>query len=238
MNFEPATPCAVALHAARWLPRSYRPRRSSRHRRYRTGWSPCAIVLPDGSALSVTGPLSLAGECRGAGGARRPGPCRRAGGDDVATAELLSAGLPPDPSISGGFAALLGGPASMSSLSAGFMEDVGAKTYLQGRQAAGGARRAGPDRRRHIVAGMAGRRAGGAARRGAGDHRATIASLRQDAAVLGPVDAAVRMQIAQSNQTLADGALAQAALATVQASLDSAEQAGPMTVTSSTRCSS
>ena len=54
--------------------------------------------------------------------------------------------------------------------------------------------------------------------------QATIASLREDASTLGAVDAEIQRQIAQSNQTLGDGALAQAALAMVQSALDTAEQ--------------
>ena len=49
---------------------------------------------------------------------------------DVAAAELLSAGLPPDPSITGGFGALLGGPASMSSINAGLTGGCRCAHYL------------------------------------------------------------------------------------------------------------
>ncbi|HVE20958.1 MAG TPA: TolC family protein [Acidocella sp.] len=181
-----------------------------------------AHVLPDGRVLSVAGPLSLA-DVAALAVLNDPDLAAARARHDVAAAELLNAGLPPDPSISGGFAALLGGPASMSSLSAGFMEDVGALvTYKAARQAA----RAGLAQ---IDAGILWQEWQVVAQAEQLDvalatDRATIASLRQDAAALEPVDAAVRRQIAQSNQTLADGALAQAALATVQASLDTEAQ--------------
>lgn len=180
-------------------------------------------MLPDGSAISVTAPLSLA-DVAALAVLNDPDLAAARAAHDVAAAELLSAGLPPDPSISGGFAALLGGPASMSSLSAGFMEDVGALvTYKAERQAA----RAGLAQIDAFILWQEWQVAAQAEQLdiALATDQATIASLRQDAAVLGPVDAAVRQQIAQANQTLADGALAQAALATVQASLDTQAQA-------------
>lgn len=179
-------------------------------------------VLSDGRAIALTGRLSLTNVAALAV-LNDPDLVAARARHDVAAAELLSAGLPPDPTISGGFGALVGGPGSMSSLSAGFMEDVGALiTYKPNKQAA----RAGLAQ---IDAGVLWQEWQVAAQAETlavtlETDQATIASLRQDASVLGAVDAEIQRQIVQSNQTLADGALSQAALAMVQAALDTEEQ--------------
>jgi outer membrane protein TolC len=179
-------------------------------------------VLPDGGTIPLTAPLSLR-EVAGLAVLNDPDLLAARAQHDVAAAALLSAGLPPDPSITGGFGALLGGPGSMPSISAGFMQDVGALiTYKADRQAA----QAGLAQVDAGILWQEWQVAAQAEQLGvalAAD-RAMLASLREDAAALAPLDAEIERQIAQSNQTLADGATSAAALATVQAALDSAAQ--------------
>ena len=179
-------------------------------------------ALPDGHVIATAGPLSLQNVASLAV-LNDPDLVAARTQHDVAAAELLTAGLPPDPSITGGFGALLGGPASMSSISAGYMQDVGALiTYRPVRQAA----QAGLAQVDASILWQEWQVAAQAEQLTVtlATDQATLASLRQDASTLGAVDAEVERQIAQSNQTLGDGALAQAALATVQAALDTAEQ--------------
>ncbi len=118
-------------------------------------------VLPDGRAIALGTPLALP-DVAALAVLNNPDLVAARAQHDIAAAELLSAGLPPDPTISGGFAALVSGAATMPSISAGFMQDVGALVTYKARQA-GGAGRPCPGGCRYFVAGMAGRRPGGAA---------------------------------------------------------------------------
>ncbi len=179
-------------------------------------------VLPDGHEVSTAAPLSLQ-DLAALAVLNDPDLVAARTQHDVAAAELLSAGLPPDPSITGGFEAFLGGPANMPSITAGLMQDVSALiTYKPDRQAA----RAGLAQ---VDAGILWQEWQVAAQAEQFDvslttDQATVASLQDDASVLGTVDAETQRQIAQSNLTLADGATSLAALATVQAALDTAQQ--------------
>ena len=93
-------------------------------------------IRPDGSAICTDAPLSLP-DVAALAVLNDPDLIAARAQHDVAGAELLSAGLPPDPSISGGFGALLGGPGSVPSIAAGLTQDVGALiTYKASRQAA------------------------------------------------------------------------------------------------------
>ena len=123
--------------AARWRPaRPIRPAPLATVPPLHDRLSALRHALPDGSAVSTAGPLSLR-DVAALAVLNDPDLVAARAQHDVAAADLLSAGLPPDPSITGGFAALLGGPASMSSISAGFMQDIGALiTYKPDRQAA------------------------------------------------------------------------------------------------------
>jgi outer membrane protein TolC len=181
------------------------------------------VVLPDGNAVSVTSPLTLQ-EVADLAVLNAPDLVAARTQHDVAAAELLSAGLPPDPSVTGGFAALLSGPASMPSISAGLVQDIGALiTYRADRQAAQaglGQVDAGILWQEWQVASQAEQLAVTLTA-----DRAMLASLKQDAAILGPVDSEVQTQILQSNQTLADGSASMAAIATVQAALNTQTQA-------------
>jgi outer membrane protein TolC len=141
----------------------------------------------------------------------------------VAAAELLAAGLPPDPSVSGGFAALLGGPGAMSAISGSLTQDLSALiTYAPDRAAA----KAGLAQ---VDAGILWQEWQVAAQAEQlcvtlSAERATLASLQDDAAALTRVNTAVQAQVAADNLTLADSASSAAALAAVQTALDAAAQ--------------
>ena len=141
----------------------------------------------------------------------------------VAAAELIAAGRPPDPSITGGFAALLGGPGTMPAITAGFSQDIGALiTYRVDRQAA----MAGLHQ---VDAGILWQEWQVAAQAeelavSIGTDRETEASLQADRAILAGVDQATQAQVAADNLTLNDSAASAAALATVQSALVTAQQ--------------
>lgn len=142
----------------------------------------------------------------------------------IAQAELLAAGTPPDPSLSIGFEALLGGPASMSAIAGSLVEDVSplitrsanvsaAKTHLlqvnadilwQEWQVAARAEQLGV-----TLTGEA----------------AQLTSLRKGEQALAALDREVRAQTATGNLTQQDASASQTALATLRAALDSEEQA-------------
>ncbi len=180
------------------------------------------LTRPDGGAISVAAPLSLP-DVAALAVLNDPDLIAARAQHDVADAELLSAGLPPDPSISGGFGALLGGPGSMPSIAAGLTQDVsGLITYKANRQAAKAGLAqvdAGILWQEWQVASQAEQLAVNLEA-----DQAIIASLRQEVALLGPIDAATQVQIAQSNQTMVDGATSLAALGTAQSALDAAMQ--------------
>ncbi|WP_298282344.1 TolC family protein, partial [Acidocella sp.] len=139
----------------------------------------------------------------------------------VASAELLAAGRPPDPVLSGGFAALLGGPGAMPAISAGLTEDLSALvTYRADRAAA----KAGV---RQVDAGILWQEWQVAAQAEqlcvslrADD--AVLASLNGDDAALRAESAAVAAAVAAGNLTLADQSAVAAALAGVEDAQNSA----------------
>jgi outer membrane protein TolC len=180
------------------------------------------LTRPDGGAISIAVPLSLP-DLAALAVLNDPDLIAARAQHDVADAELLSAGLPPDPSISGGFGALLGGPGSMPSIAAGLTQDVGALiTYKASRQAAKAGLAqvdAGILWQEWQVASQAEQLAVSLEA-----DQAIIASLRQEVALLGPIDTATQAQIAQFNQTMVDGATSLAALGTAQSALDAAVQ--------------
>lgn len=178
--------------------------------------------LPDGGEISMAGPLTLQ-DVAALAVLNDPDLAAARAQHDVSAAELLSTGLPPDPSINAGFAALLGGPASMPSISAGFTQDVGALITYRVDRAAAKAGLAQVDAgimwQEWQVASQAEQLAVTLI---AG--QAATASLRDDVAVLTGVDNAIQAQIAQRNLTMNDAAASMAALAAVQSALDAAEQ--------------
>ncbi|OYV40652.1 MAG: hypothetical protein B7Z81_01850 [Acidocella sp. 20-61-6] len=139
----------------------------------------------------------------------------------LAAAELLAAGLPPDPVISGDFAALLSGPGAMPSISAALSQDVSALlTYSVNRRAA-------KSGLAQVDAGVLWQEWQVAAQAEqlcvtlrADD--ATLVSLRADDAALIQLADSMQVQIKQGNLTLADQTSVQAALANVQGALNAA----------------
>jgi outer membrane protein TolC len=201
---------------------AYHPAPLARTPPLRNQLSALYLARPDGSSISVAAPLSLS-DLGALAVLNDPDLIAVRAQHDVAEAELLSAGLPPDPTISGGFAALLGGPGTMPAIAAGMSQDIGALiTYKANRRAtkAGLAQvDAGIVWQERQVASQAEQLAVNLA-----SDRETIASLQQDTYILGSIDAATQAQVAQSNQTMTDGANSLDALAAAQAALDSAAQ--------------
>src|SRR3984957_19467295 len=161
--------------------------------------------LPNGLNVATSGPLSL-NDVAGLAVLNDPDLAAARAQHDVAAAGLLSAGLPPDPSITGGFGALLGGPASMSSINAGLMEDVGALITYRATNAAAKAGLAQVDAGILWQEWQVGAQAEQLAVTLLAD-QAVTASLEDDAAVLTGVNNATQAQIAQHNLTMNDAAI-------------------------------
>jgi outer membrane protein TolC len=178
--------------------------------------------LPDGRVVDVSSPLAVQ-DVAALAVLNNPDLKAARAQHGVAEAELLVAGLPPDPSFTGGFAALLGGPASMSAISASLTQDIGALiTYRADKQAA----RAGLAQ---VDAGILWQEWQVASQAEQlvvtlQADRATLASLQADVAVLSGIDQATQGQIARNNLTLNEGTTSMAALAAVQSTLDTATQ--------------
>jgi outer membrane protein TolC len=81
--------------------------------------------LPDGRTITGRGPFSLE-DVAALAIVNDPDLIAARAQHGVGEADLLSAGLLPDPSITGGFAALISGPASVPSISGGLAEDLSA----------------------------------------------------------------------------------------------------------------
>lgn len=179
-------------------------------------------TLPGGGEISASGPLTLR-DVAALAVLNDPDMAAARAQHGIAAADLLSAGLPPDPTITGGFDALLGGPGSMSSLSAGFMQDVSALITYRADRAAAKAGLAQVDAgilwQEWQVASQAEQLA--IALRA---DVATTTSLRADVAVLAAVNDATQAQIARHNLTMNDAASSLAALAAGQSALDTAQQ--------------
>jgi outer membrane protein TolC len=178
--------------------------------------------LPDGGTVSVSGPMSLQDVARLAV-LNDPDLTAARAQHGVAQAELLAAGLPPDPSISGGFEALLGGPGTMSAISGSLTQDISALvTYVPDKQAA----KAGLAQEDAGILWQEWQVAAQAEQLCVtldGD-RAMLASLRADQMALERVNGAVQTQMTAGNLTQADASASATALATVQGALDTAEQ--------------
>ncbi|MBB5373088.1 TolC family protein [Acidocella aromatica] len=178
--------------------------------------------LPDGGEISTAGPLALR-DVAALAVLNDPDLIAARAQHDVSSAELLSAGLPPDPAINAGFAALLGGPASMSSISAGFMQDVGALITYRANRAAAKAGLAQVDAGILWQEWQVASQSEQLAVTLAADAAAT-ASLHADVTVLADVNNATQTQIVQHNLTLNDAAASMAALAVAQSALNAAQQ--------------
>ena len=195
------------------------------------GLSGCAIYhsapLPDTAPVAppmpTTQPLTLA-QLAVLAVQRDPDLAAARAQAGIAQAELLTAGTPPDPSLSIGFEALLGGPASMSSIAGSLVEDI---SPLITRSADVNAAKA------HLLQVNAGilwqewQVAGRAEQLGVtlSGEAAQLASLLNDTQALTRLDQKVMAQTAAGNLTQQDESATQIALATTRAALDSEEQA-------------
>ncbi len=178
--------------------------------------------LPDGTELDLTSPLSLQAVASLAV-LNNPDLAAARAQHQVGEAELLAAGTPPDPSITGGFAALLSGPAIMPALNGGFTQDLGALITGPADRAAARAGLKQTDEGILWQEWQVAAKAEQLAITLAAD-RATRASLNADAALLGQVNAATQAQITAQNLTSNEAVTALSALAGVQSAADSAAQ--------------
>ncbi|MCB5945121.1 TolC family protein [Acidocella sp. KAb 2-4] len=185
--------------------------------------APLHDTAPIASSLPATQPLTLA-QLAALAVQRDPDLTAARAQAGIAQAELLAAGTPPDPSLSIGFEALLGGPASMSSLAGSLVEDV---SPLITRSATINAAKA------HLlqvnadilwqewqVAARAEQL--GVALTGEAAERTSLLNDEQALTVLGQN---VQAQTAAGNLTQQDESVAETALAILRAAQDSEEQA-------------
>ncbi|OYV52908.1 MAG: hypothetical protein B7Z77_01035 [Acidocella sp. 20-58-15] len=179
--------------------------------------APVAAPLPTAQPLTLMQAATLAVQ-------RDPDLVAARAQSGLAQAELLAAGTPPDPSLSIGFEALLGGPASMSSIAGSLVEDV---SPLITHSANTGAAKA------HLLQVNAGilwqewQVAARAEQLGVvltGD-AAQLSSLQADEPALMALDQEVQAQMAAGNLTEQDASTTQTALANLRAVLDTGEQA-------------
>ncbi len=189
----------------------------------RAGVSGLRTRLPDGTALDVSGPLSPQTLAKLAV-LNDPDLVAARAQRGVSEANLLAAGTPPDPSITGGFAALLSGPGSMPALTGAFTQDLGALITGPADRAAA---RAGLKQTNEDILWQEWQVAAKAEQLAvtlAGD-RETLASLRQDDALLSRINSETQSQISAGNLTSNEGVTALSALASVQSSENTTAQA-------------
>jgi hypothetical protein len=173
---------------------------------------PAALArrLPDGRLIETASPLSLQ-EIAALAVLNDPDLRAARAQHDIAAAELMAAGELPDPSLSGGFAALLGGPGTMPAISGALSQDIGALiTYKANRQAAAAGLKqvdAGIIWQEWQTAAQAEQLAVALCA-----DRDTLQSLQADAALLSGIDQATQAEIGQNNLTLNDGGASMAAL--------------------------
>ncbi|MDE8348882.1 MAG: TolC family protein [Acidocella sp.] len=179
-------------------------------------------TLPDGTKLSLTAPVSLT-TLGALAILNNPDLIAVRAQHGIAQAELFTAGLLPDPTISGGFAALVSGPGSIPAISGALSEDISALiTYSVNRRAA----KAGLAQVDAQILWQEWQTAGQAEALSiainAGDQ--TIASLRADQLTLSNINRATTAQLASHNLTIAAASASASALAANQMALNSAIQ--------------
>lgn len=179
-------------------------------------------TLPNGGALDVSVPLSLQSVAALAV-LNDPDLLAARTQHQIGEADLLAAGMPPDPSITGGFAALLSGPGAMPALTGGFTQDIGALITGPADRAAA---RAGL---KQIDEGIVWQEWQVAAKAeqlaiSLTADRATLASLQRDENLLSGISQATQAQIAALNLTSNEGITALSALANVQSAEATAAQ--------------
>ncbi len=179
--------------------------------------------LPDGGSVPLNVPLSLP-DVAALAVLNDPDLAAARAQRGVGEADLLSAGLPPDPSVSGGFAALISGPGSMPAISGGLAQDVSALvTYRVDVRAA----KAGLAQVNAQILWQEWQVASQAEQLCItldGDAR-TIATLQADHDSLAQVNSATQTQVAAHNLTVAAESVSMADLAAVDTALNAAMQA-------------
>jgi outer membrane protein TolC len=177
---------------------------------------------PDGREISTSPPLTLRNVAALAV-LNDPDLIAARAQHGTGEADLLSAGLLPDPTVSIGFAALISGPGSIPAISGSLAQDISALiTYRIGLAAAKAGLAqvdAGILWQEWQVAGQA-----QALCIAIAADEQTLATLRADGAALAQVNQATQRQVAASNLTLAAGSASMAALAATQTALNTAIQ--------------
>ncbi len=178
--------------------------------------------LPDGRLISIAPPLSL-WDVAALAVLNDPDLAAARARHGAAQADLLSAGLLPDPSISGGFAALVSGPGNVPAISGSLAQDLSALITYRVNVRAAKAGLASVDAgilwQEWQVAGQA-----QALCIAIDADEKTIASLQTDSAALGQVNTATQAQVNAGNLTLAASSASLAALAANQTALNGAIQ--------------
>ena len=179
--------------------------------------------LPGGGAVPLTAPLSLP-DVAALAVLNDPDLSAARAQRGLGEADLLSAGLLPDPSVSGGFAALISGPGSVPAISGGLVQDVSALvTYRVDVRAA----KAGLAQVNAQILWQEWQVANQAEQLCIsldGDVR-TIATLQADHDALAQVNSATQAQVAAQNLTVAAESVSMADLAAVDTALNTAIQA-------------
>jgi len=178
--------------------------------------------LPNGEGVPVSLPL-MAQNAAALAVLNDPDLMAARAQQGVGQADLLNAGLLPDPSLSGGFAALISGPGSVPAISGGLAEDVSALvTYRANVQAA----TAGLAQVNAQILWQEWQVASQAEQLCIAlvSDRQTIATLQADHDALTQVNNATQAQIAARNLTLGASSASMAALAATDTALNAARQ--------------
>ena len=177
---------------------------------------------PDGQVVPLSGPLTLQ-NVGALAVLNDPDLTAARAQRGIAQASLLAAGLPPDPTLTGGFGAFISGPGIMPSISGALSQDISALiTYHVERKAA----KAGLAQ---VDAGILWQEWQVASQAEQlcitleGD-RQTLASLRADRQILSEINTQTAKQVASGNLTIAASSTAQAALAVVDTALNTEAQ--------------
>ncbi|MGE4482738.1 TolC family protein [Acidocella sp.] len=187
-----------------------------------SGLSGLQTKLPDGRGLKVSAPLDLQ-TLVALAVLNDPDLVAARAQHGVAKAVLLAAGMPPDPSITGGFASLLSGPGLMPALNGAFTQDLGALITGPADRAAA---RAGLHQTDEDILWQEWQVATKAEQLAVSltADNAILASLRQDEQLLSTINQQTQTQIAAQNLTSTEGVAALSALASVQSSEASTAQ--------------
>ncbi len=179
-------------------------------------------IMPNGRRVPLTAPLSVASVAALAV-LNDPDLIAARAQHKVKQAELLNAGMLPDPTISGGFAAPVSGPADIATISGGLMQDISAfVTYSVSLRAA----KMGVAQVDATILWQEWQVASQAEQLCItinGDEQ-TLASLQADRATLVAVNRSTHNALASGNVTIVASSSSQAALASTDTALDTAIQ--------------